>query len=993
MTDELRGRSATSSLAIALLVAVSYYLAARVGFAMLAPPYLVSALWLPNGILLGALLLTPTRSWWIILAAAFPAHALVELQIGLRWLIPVWYVSNVSEVLIAASLLRWTIAGPPWFDTFSQVSAFAVSTFLAAFLSTTLAAPLVLHGERPAVYWDVWHIRLWSNMLAMLAVTPAVVELGSRRLRDLRTVPVGRLVEAGTFVVALLIATVVALGRQTFSPTDSALLYAPVPLLLWAAVRFRTGGASASLLFIALLTLWTAIRGRGPFVSQSPGDNVAAIQVLLIMGSIVLLSLAAAVRQREQARQTALENQESARENKEQLELALRAAVMGSWEWRIAESVISVSGESARVLGLPSNRTSLSVDEFYDIVHPDDRTGVADALSRAVLDKNSTEIEFRVVRRDGSMRWVRTKGRVVEDRLGAAVRMLGLGADVTDQKKAEALKIAQNSILEIVAVGAPLPQVLAALSDVVQSQIDGVTCAVLPLDANQSPGSRAGVGLQASAYRLGIGRPPFGVPDSLGVDDDERCEEVETHQSPATWSTPILSRDGAILGECFVSCPEHWTPGEEEKGLLNSVTAMASVAIERSQADDALRLSHQRYRLATTGGNVGVWDWDLSTNHVYVDPHINTMLGYEDNEIDDCLEAWLAHIHPDDIERVLGTVESRIAGDNANYEAEIRLLHKDGGVQWIAVRGTVIRDAYGRAVRVVGTSTDVTERRRVRAEVEEQQRQLAHLGRAAVLGELSGALAHELNQPLSAILANAAAAQRSLAQMPPSPTADLIQEILEDIVHDDHRAAAVIARLRSLLKMPDTSPTVIDTPVEMTSERERDHRRPAGVGGDEAGQHDADHDAADASDQADGERLHHELREDVAGAGADGAADADLARPLEHRGQHDVHDPDAADEQRDAGDRAHDDVEDALRLPALLEQRLGHHDLVVVGAAVQAVEERLDQLRRLVRRDIRRHAHQQLVDRRVERIAVELADGGRHRNPDLAARSCRWECR
>ena len=770
----------SSKLATAVLVAVTYYVAARVGFALSAPPYLVSTLWVPNGILLAALLLTPTRSWWVVLLAAFPAHVIVELQAGLHWLIPVWYLSNVSEVVIAALLLRWTVAGPPWFDTFSRVSAFAVSTFIAAFMSTLLAAPLVLHGEQRAVYWDVWHIRLWSNMLAMLVVAPAFVKLGQGGLRQLRTVTVGRRVEIGIFVVALLGVSTIVFGRQTSSPgVDPALLYAPVPLLLWAAIRFGTGGVSASLLVVALLTLWTEVHGRGPFVVQSPGENAAAIQLLFIMASIALLSLAAAVRQREQARQTALENQESARENKQQLELALRAAVMGSWEWRIAEGVISVSGESARVLGLPANRTSLSVDEFYEIVHPADRGGVADALSRAVLDKNSTEIEFRVVRRDGSMRWVRTKGRVVEDRLGAAVRMLGLGADVTDQKKAEALKVAQNSILEIVAVGAPLPEVLTALSSIVESQIDGVTCTVLPLDALQA------------------GAPPDFTNEG---GSHSLCENGVTRNLPASWSTPILSREGTVLGECVVSCPENWLPGEDEKRLVHCVTAMASVAIDRSQADNALRLSHQRYRMATTGGSVGVWDWDLRTNHIYVDPHINTMLGYEDNEIDDQIEAWLAHIHPDDVERALGVVESRIASDHANYEVELRLLHKDGGVRWVAARGTVMRDAGGRAIRVVGTSTDVTERRRVRAELDEQQRQLAHLGRAAVLGELSGALAHELNQPLSAILANAAAAQRSLDQMPASPTADLIHEILEDIVHDDHRAAAVIARLRSLLK-------------------------------------------------------------------------------------------------------------------------------------------------------------------------------------------------
>ena len=85
-------------------------------------------------------------------------------------------------------------------------------------------------------------------------------------------------------------------------------------------------------------------------------------------------------------------------------------------------------------------------------------------------------------------------------------------------------------------------------------------------------------------------------------------------------------------------------------------------------------------------------------------------------------------------------------------------------------------------------------------------------------------------------------------------------------------------------------------------------------------------------------------------ARADGPADADLARPLEHRGQHDVHDADAAHQQRDAGDGAHDDVEQALGLAALRQQRLGHDDLVVVDAAVDAVEQRPDHRRRFARR-------------------------------------------
>jgi C4-dicarboxylate-specific signal transduction histidine kinase len=102
---------------------------------------------------------------------------------------------------------------------------------------------------------------------------------------------------------------------------------------------------------------------------------------------------------------------------------------------------------------------------------------------------------------------------------------------------------------------------------------------------------------------------------------------------------------------------------------------------------------------------------------------------------------------------------------------------------------------------MVGTNTDVTERKRAEFEAQEQRMELAHLGRVAMLGELSGALAHELNQPLSAIMANVGAAQRFLAQSPPNMSE--VRQILQDIVHDDQRAGEVIVRLRALMKKED----------------------------------------------------------------------------------------------------------------------------------------------------------------------------------------------
>ncbi len=664
-----------------------------------------------------------------------------------------------------------------------------------------------------AEYWGFFGRRFWANTLSLLTVVPPIVAMGNREWPRMWRQTARHAIEAGVFGASLLFVSLVAFVWQTAgSGTDSALLYAPVPFLLWAAVRFGPGGVSVSLLTVVVFSIWGAVHGRGPFVGTSPDENARSIQLLFIMMSIALLSLSAVLREREQA-------EESARQNKDQLELALNAAVMGSWEWRIRDSTVFVSAEAKRALGVSTRDRTLTVDEFYGLVHRDDRRRVREALTRAVADRTPVEIEFRVVPANGTIRWMLTKGRVVADVPGDAVRMLGLSEDVTERKRADALRIGQNNLLEMVALGAPLTRVLDALASLVESQVDGLLCSVLLLDADRFHVRHAATGSLPLSYVRAIDGSENGAHSaSWGAALDSRKPVItrDIEEDPlwellrdvaaadglrACWAAPILSRQGAVLGFVVIYSRESRTPSQGEKRLIETVTAIASVAIERSRADDVLQLSQQRYRLATASGNVGVWDWDLQTNHLYVDPHIKTMLGYEDHEIGDHLDAWIPHVHPDDVGRVLTLAHTRLTDGQSHYEIEHRMIHKDGSVRWFIARGIVMRDPTRRATRVIGTHADNTERRRVRAEVEEQHRQLAHLARAAMLGELSGALAHELNQPLSAILANAAAGQRFLAQVPPNLTE--VREVLQDIVHDDNRAGAVIARLRSLLKKGD----------------------------------------------------------------------------------------------------------------------------------------------------------------------------------------------
>jgi PAS domain S-box-containing protein len=205
--------------------------------------------------------------------------------------------------------------------------------------------------------------------------------------------------------------------------------------------------------------------------------------------------------------------------------------------------------------------------------------------------------------------------------------------------------------------------------------------------------------------------------------------------------------------------------------------------------------------LAADAASLGLWVWDISRNNVWMSQRGKQLFGYSaDAEV--TLEMLDARAHPED-RAARGEALRRALADTAPYDLQYRLLLPDGTVRWIAALGHVEFNAAGKAVRMLGTSIDITQRKQSEQKLAQQRNELAHLSRVATVGELFGSLAHELNQPLAIILTNAQAAQRFLAQQPP----DLAEarDILADIVSEDQRAGEVIRRLRSLLKHGEIS--------------------------------------------------------------------------------------------------------------------------------------------------------------------------------------------
>ncbi|HUL03782.1 MAG TPA: MASE1 domain-containing protein [Gemmatimonadales bacterium] len=381
-----------------LLVAAAYYVAARVGLTLTIHPYPVSILWVPNAILLAALLLTPVRSWFFMLLAALPAHLAAELPGGVPLpMVLSWFVSNSTEALIGAGCARYFIGEPLRFDRFRHVAVYvALAAFLGAFASSFLDAGLVaINRWGAAGFWENWRVRFFSNVLAALIVVPAIVIWGTGGVARLRAGLTTRLVEGSLLGLSLILVCVwVFLDGAAGPAAMPALVFAPLSVLLWSAVRFGTGGTSASLLLVALLAIGGAMLGRGPFVSVSPADRVLALQLYLIAMCVPLLGLAAFVEERVQAEDVLRETHQA----RSELVHLSRAAILGELAGALAHelnqplaAILANARAGQRIL----ERDTIDVKEVReildDIAGDDRRAGEVIRRLHALLKKGDLQ--------------------------------------------------------------------------------------------------------------------------------------------------------------------------------------------------------------------------------------------------------------------------------------------------------------------------------------------------------------------------------------------------------------------------------------------------------------------------------------------------------------------------------------------------------------------------------------------------------------------------
>lgn len=342
-------------------------------------------------------------------------------------------------------------------------------------------------------------------------------------------------------------------------------------------------------------------------------------------------------------------------------------------------------------------------------------------------------------------RWLEVRAHPTPDGLSVFFR------DVSARKLARDLIAGQSQILEMVALGRPLSETLAALLRLIEGQSPDMLCSILllddsgqrvrhgaapslPEDFNRAIDGAAIGPIAGSCGTALYRREPVFVAD-IASDPlwADYMHLALPHGLRACWSTPIFDADGRALGTFAIYFRETGLPTARHRELIGFATHTSAICISRQRAESALRVSEARYALAVRGTNDGLWDWNIPTNADYLSPRWKELLGFADHELPNHADSFFQRIHPDDLvpaqEAVKAHLERRVP-----YNIELRLRTKSGEYRWFRSRGQAEWDESGRPLRMAGAISDVTDQRAA----EQALRDSAEFNRQIIAGANEG---------------------------------------------------------------------------------------------------------------------------------------------------------------------------------------------------------------------------------------------------------------
>jgi PAS domain S-box-containing protein len=488
-------------------------------------------------------------------------------------------------------------------------------------------------------------------------------------------------------------------------------------------------------------------------------------------------------------------------------------------------------------------------------LHPDDREQHLVKWRASLASGEPFENEARHRDAQGNYRWLLVRAVPLRDEHGSVLKWYGAVTDIEDRKRAEALLAGEKRILEMVAKGDPLSQILDTLCRMVEEQATDVLASILLLDGNRlrhggapslpKPYTDAIDGAVIGPRVGSCGTAAFTAKQVIVTDiatdplwKDYRAAALP-HSLRACWSTPVFSSQGKVIATFAMYYREPRSPSLSDQQIIEQITHLAGIAIERKLIEDKLSQSEAYLTEAQQLTHTGSFVWDLKTKKaLYLSDEWYRIYGFDRNTGEYAWHERLKRIHPDDLHKWQAAVDRAIS-EKSDYEVEYRLVLPNGVTKYVHSVGHPVSNSSGDVVHFMGSVTDITERKRAEALLAGEKRLLEMIATGVPLKEIlntlcliieeqrSGTLASVLLQNPDGVHLNVVAAPNlpndwieQMEKLPIGPCAGscgtaafrgspvIVSDIATDSLWDvpEHRAAALQHGLRASWSNPVVSP-------------------------------------------------------------------------------------------------------------------------------------------------------------------------------------------
>jgi PAS domain S-box-containing protein len=535
------------------------------------------------------------------------------------------------------------------------------------------------------------------------------------------------------------------------------------------------------------------------------GTAGIAVVTFIVLGLALLTSWV----DRRFATRTLEVQEEKLQQSEAYLAEAQRLSHTGSFGWRPSTGEILCSEETFRIFQY-DRATKPTVELVLQRVHPEDVDLVKHRIDRASQDGKDFEHEYRLVMPDSSVKYVHVMAHALSHESGG-VEFVGAVMDVSDRKRAEEELRRSEALAEqrLRLVVDTTPAMLNSCRP--DGYLDYVNKGWLDyfgfsLETALDRADVMKMSMPSKTDMYGSDWQPVIHPEDLPAFAD-RWKSMLVSGKPGEREARVRRFDGVYRWHLFRAVPLYDATGKPVKWY-----ASAFDIEDRKRAEEALRRSEgylaEAQRLARTGS----WAWSLATRHsVYWSQENYRLFGFDPEGGIPSDEAFYQRIHPEDRDRVRREVFLERPDEGSHFDVEFRIVLPDGAIKYVRSTGHPVRNISGDLLEYVGTSIDVTERKRAEEERErlrQAQTDLAHVNRVTTMGELTASLAHDVNQPIAAAVTNANTCLRWLAG--DSPNVEEARAAATRIVKDGMRAAEIISRTRVLFKKGTPQRELVD---------------------------------------------------------------------------------------------------------------------------------------------------------------------------------------